>query len=152
MSNDSVTFGDRLAKYARLGLLAAIAVLAGMIISDARQENFNPLKLKTAMAEGAVTAAPGYLILSMNTGGTSKFYVADTTKQVLCVYEVNGDKLRLVGARKFDVDADVFDGSLPTAKNGRGIEGGNGITRAEAKEYGDGINKMFEDYKAKKAK
>lgn len=152
MSNDSVTFGDRLAKYARFGLLAAIAVLAGMIISDARQENFNPLKLKTAMAEGAVTAAPGYLVLSMTTGGTSKFYVADTTKQVLCVYEVNGDKLRLVGARKFDVDADVFDGSLPGGKSARGIEGGNGITRAEAKEYGDAINKMFEEYKAKKGK
>lgn len=153
MSNDSVSFGDRLARYARFGLLAAIAVLAGMILSDMRQENnFNPLKLKSAMAEGAVTAAPGYLVLSMTTGGTSKFYVADTTKQVMCVYEVNGDKLRLVGARKFDHDADVFDGSLPAGKNARGIEGGNGITRAEAKDYAEATTKMFEDYKSKAKK
>lgn len=151
MSQENAPFSDRLARHARIGLLAAIAIMIGMIAANVRSTG-NPMTIRSATAEGAVTAAPGYLVLSMNTGGAAKFYIADTTKQVVCVYEVNGDKLRLVGARKFDYDADVFDGSLGAGKAARGIEGGNGVTRSEAKDYGEAINKMFEEAKAKSKK
>jgi hypothetical protein len=152
MTQNTEPLSDRLARYARYGLLIAIAVVGGMVLSSARTQG-NPFTIRPAVAEGSVTAAPGYLILSMNTGGASKFYLADTTKQVLCVYEITGDKLRLTGARKFDVDANIFDGSLPGGgKYARGIEAGNGVTRDEAKEYGDAMTKMFEEYKSKTQK
>ena len=140
---------EKLAKAARAVLLGAIALVLGLIILSPKNSSFNPLTVGRAQADGSVCAAPGYLMLTMAIGANSKLYLNDTNKQVLCVYEVTGDKLRLVSARKYDSDATIFDMSIPSAKGGKVPEGGNGITRDEAKTYGDEIQKSFADYKKK---
>jgi len=138
---------EKLAKAARAVLLGAIALVLGLIILSPKNSSFNPMTVGRAQADGSVCAAPGYLMLTMAIGANSKLYLNDTNKQVLCVYEVTGDKLRLVSARKYDSDAAIFDMSIPS--KGKVPEGGNGITRDEAKAYGDEIQKSFADYKKK---
>ena len=143
------SFGDKLAQVTRFCLVAAIAVVAALILAAPQQ--FNPLALKNATAEGGISAAPGYIALTANLGNASRFYIVDKNKQVICVYTMNGDKLRLQSVRRFDFDSDIFAGDLPTARQANGIEGGNGITRAEAKEYAEAIKKMREDFEKKMA-
>ncbi len=148
---DPETGTDRLAKAARLLLLGAIACVAALIFISPRRDAANPLHVRSAQAE-AVSAAPGYLMLTMSIGPTSKLYLNDTNKQVICVYEVVGDKLRLWSARKYDFDSTIFDASIQMPGpllNGKAPEGGNGITREQAKAYGEFINKQLQDYKAK---
>ena len=140
---------ERLVKIARAILLCGIAVVLGLIVIAPKNSSFNPLTVGRAQADGSVCAAPGYLMLTMAIGANSKLYLNDSNKQVLCVYEVTGDKLRLVSARKYDADAAIFDMSIPSAKGGKVPEGGNGITRDEAKTYGDEIQKSFAEYKKK---
>ena len=140
---------DKLARISRVILLGAIAVVLGLIVMSPRDSAFNPMMLRRAQAEGSICAAPGYLMLTMAIGANSKLYLNDTNKQVLCVYEVTGDKLRLVSARKYDYDNAIFDGSIPAGTANKPIEGGNGITRDEAKNYGEAIQKSFADYKKK---
>ncbi|HEY3318886.1 MAG TPA: hypothetical protein VGP72_00210 [Planctomycetota bacterium] len=145
MNNEPVPRSERLAYSARLLLLGAIATVATLIFVAPRNEGI-PLGIGKAHAEGSVCAAPGYLMLTMSVGAASRLYVNDTNKQVLCVYEVTGDKLRLWSARKYDFDETIFDASIQGA-GGKTPEGGNGITREEAKAYGEYINKAFEKFK-----
>lgn len=147
MSSESVK-ADKLATVARVVLMGAIAVVLGLIVIAPKSSNIvNPLTVGRAQADGSVCAAPGYLMLTMSIGANSKLYLNDSNKQVLCVYEVTGDKLRLVSARKYDNDSSIFDMSIPTG--GKVPEGGNGITRDEAKTYGESIQKSFTEYKKK---
>src|SRR5438067_7224050 len=108
MSSEPITLQDKLAKIARVVLLGAIVVVLGLIIMSPRDSGLNPMTLRRAQAEGTICAAPGYLMLTMAIGAASKLYINDTNKQVLCVYEVTGDKLRLMSARKYDFDSAIF--------------------------------------------
>jgi hypothetical protein len=142
------SFGDKLARVARLALIGGIAVVAALLVTSPRPLE-NPFTLSRAQAEG-IAAAPGYLSMTVTVGNQSKFYVIDTNKKAICVYDIVGDKVRLVSARKFDFDSEIFDGSIAVQpKYGRGIEGGSGIDRKEAKEYSEAIAKMWEDAKKK---
>ncbi|HYF51945.1 MAG TPA: hypothetical protein VEJ63_21230 [Planctomycetota bacterium] len=140
------SFADKLATATRFCLVAGIAIVGALILSDKGAPN--PFELKRATAEGGIAAAPGYLALTTNAAG-SRFYIIDKNKQVICVYTMTGDKLRLQSVRKFDFDSDIFAGDIATPKY-KGIEGGNGIDRAEAKEYSEQIKKMRDDFEKKK--
>lgn len=122
-------FLGRAARWMRFALLTAIAVLLGLIVTTPR--NQVPLSMSRAQAN-AVAAAPGFLLTTLTATNGSQFFLVDTVKQVICVYNVTGDKLRLEGARKFDTDSDILDGSFPSHP---AIEGGNGLARDEATAY-----------------
>ncbi|HYG75733.1 MAG TPA: hypothetical protein VEK08_12075 [Planctomycetota bacterium] len=142
MSSETLSLSDKLARGARVILLGGIAVILALIVVSPRGSSTDPLSIPRAHAD--ISAAPGYLMLTMNTGANSKLYINDTNKQVICVYEVTGDKLRLVSARKYDYDSTIFDMSIPMA--GKVPEGGNGLNREQTKAYGETIKKGFEDF------
>lgn len=148
MNDQTTPLGDRLAKIARFVLLVAIGVIAALIILGPKNHGLpNPVSVGNVQAAGGICAAPGYLMMPINAGGAAKFYVCDTNKQVICVYETTGEKLRLVGARKFDKDLDINDGAIPI--NGKVLDGHHpGLDRTEAAAYGEGIKAARE--KAKK--
>src|ERR1017187_6492465 len=114
----------------RYVLLAAIAVLLGLIVTTPHY----PQIISRAQAEG-ISAAPGYLLTTMGVGQGERLYIVDTNKQVICTYSVTGDQLRLQSARKFDNDLTIPDASFSIQGVGK-IEGGNGITRDQAKTAG----------------
>ncbi|MEI6234590.1 MAG: hypothetical protein WCT04_16165 [Planctomycetota bacterium] len=142
--SESPTFLNRAATWTRFALLAAIACVLGLIVTTPRNEY--PLTMSKAQAN-LISAAPGYLFTSIQSGNGSQFFLVDTNKQVICVYNVTGDKLRLEAARKFDYDTDVVDGSI--GLKGVIIEGGNGVSREQAKTYGDELKIKIEDFIAK---
>ena len=150
MSDPTATLGDKLAKIARVVLLTAIAaVLALIIIRPQNSGPPNPFSVGRAQAEG-ICAAPGYLLLTAKSGTAAKFYLCDTSKQVFCVYETQGEKVRLISARKFDEDVKIFDASINT-QTAKSFEGKRpGITRAEAKIYADAISQAKEKAEKKK--
>ncbi|MFH0938832.1 MAG: hypothetical protein V1899_06090 [Planctomycetota bacterium] len=141
MTSESKSFVEKLAYMMRVVLIGMIIVVAVLMITSSHQ-SANPFSISRANAEG-ICATPGYLVLTASIGGANKFFIVDTNKQVICVYGMVGDKLRLVSARKFDFDSDIFDGSLQIGAM-RGIEGGNGVTRAEAKIYSEGLKKAWD--------
>lgn len=149
MSQNGSSLGDRLASGARLVLITAITVIAVLIVVGPNNHTANPLKVGPAQADGSVAAAPGYLMMTVKQGGAAKFYLCDTNKQMICVYETNGEKLRLVGARKFDHDSTIFDASLNFGK-ARSFEGGNGIDRKTAEIYATEIKEAREKAAKKK--
>lgn len=128
--SDKPTFLERAARWTRFVIVAAIAVVLGLIVTTPRNEV--PLTMSRAQAEG-IGAAPGYLVTTLGANAAEKFYLIDTNNKVICVYSVNGDKLRLVAARKFDIDSDIWDASTPL--KGIVVEGGNGVSRNQAKNY-----------------
>lgn len=146
---DSTTCCDKWAARARSVLLALIAVLLALIVAGPENRGIgNPLTLSRAQAEG-VAAAPGHLVLTSPMTNDSKFYLIDTTRKVVCVYNLNGSKMRLVAARKMDHDAEIVDSSVNvTTADGKSqiksFEGGNGIDRSVAKDYSEGLKKMLE--------
>lgn len=141
------TLSERLSTLSRIALVAAIVVVTVLIVVGPRNHGVsNPLEISRAQAS-SLGAAPGYLMLTLPVGQASALYITDTNKQVIVGYTIAGDKLRLVSARKFDFDSDIFDMSIQ-APNGRVPEGGNGITRDEAEVYAKHIAKAFEDFKA----
>ena len=126
---------SRAARWTRFTLLAAIAAVLGLIVTTPRNEY--PLTMSRAQAN-AISAAPGFLLTSLTAGNANQFYLVDTTKQIICVYNVTGDQLRLEAARKFDYDTEIADGSV--AAKGIRIEGNtNGINRDDAKAYWEEI-------------
>lgn len=140
--------GDRIAKGVRYVLLAGIATMAVLIVASAR----NPFEVKTANAE-LISAAPGFLALSASTGQETNFYLIDSTKQVICVYQMVGDKIRLVAARDYTKDMEIVDGSLNVlAADGRPlkpVEGGDGHDRKDAEAYADALKKLIESAEKK---
>jgi hypothetical protein len=147
MSDQKAMWADRLVKPARILLVGGIAVVLTLLVIGPRNNSvLNPLNVQRAYAEGGVCAAPGYILLTAKQGGAAKFFICDTNKQVLCSYEMNGAKLRLVSARKFDADSQIFDASLLP-----GIEGhGTGVDRKTAQAYADAIKALKDKAAAKK--
>ena len=143
MANESKKVAEKLAYMTRVVLIGMIIVVATLMITNFSQSS-NPFSINRANAEGGICATPGYLTLTSDLGRASKFFIIDTNRQVICVYNMIGDKLRLVSARKFDFDSDIFDGSLPMGTAAHGIEGGNGVTRTEARIYSEGLKKLWE--------
>lgn len=140
---------EKFALGVRYVLVAAIAVLAVLILKDARSaRDINPLNVPSAQA-GIVSAAPGYLVMSQAVTLNDKFYLIDTTKQVICVYHMNGDKIRLGAARDFSSDTEIVDSSVDvmtaTGKRIESFEGGTGISVTEAAEYAEGLKKLLEE-------
>lgn len=146
-------FSDRMARVARFALLTAIAVVVSLLLIGSQNQNrgsMNPFHMGQAQAD-AMSAAPGYLALTVNLGA-GHFHIIDTDKKVICVYSMVGDKAHLVSARKFDSDSDILAGDIPTPKHPQGLGGGNGVSRTEAKEYADEVQKMIEAIAAKPKK
>jgi hypothetical protein len=139
---------DRVARWVRLGLVAGIVGLAVLILVDLRKDTGSGVYLRSAHAD--IAAAPDFIALSVAADQNSKFYLIDTTKQVICVYQLVGEKIRLVAARDFAQDTDIVDTS--GAVGGQpSPEGGNGATVKEAILYRDALKKAIEDAE-KKAK
>jgi hypothetical protein len=139
---------SRAARWTRFTLLAAIAAVLGLIVTTPRNEY--PLTMSRAQAN-AISAAPGFLLTSLTAGNANQFYIVDTTKQIICVYNVTGDQLRLEAARKFDYDTEIWDSSV--AAKGIRIEGNtNGIGRDDAKAYWEEIKPKIEALLEKKKK
>jgi hypothetical protein len=145
MTDDKKSLGDRLAFTARMLILTGIGVLAILI---ATTPNANPLSVKHAQAEGGVAAAPGYLVLTTNGSNAARFYLVNSAKQTICVYTLNGGELRLVAARKFDYDSQIFDASiqvdLPSGMRMKAPEGTDGFDRTQAKAYAEGLKAMWD--------
>ncbi len=140
------------ARSVRKLLLASIFGMVVLILSASLtgERSLNPFALKSANAE-LISAAPGFLAMSANIAGmqtNSNFYLIDSTKHVICVYQLKGDKIRLTAARQFEKDTDNVDASLDvTGGDGRVVksfEGGNGLDRAEAENYAEGLKKLVE--------
>ena len=140
MSEEYPSFGEKLAALARYVLVAIFAVALVCGTWRAKSET-------QAFAATPVSAASSYLSFTAKANGGSKFYITDTNKKVICVYSLNSDQLRLVGARKFDQDSKVVDGSIkaPIALEGAGItreqvqqylKNSQSVLDAEAKKYG----------------
>lgn len=142
-------WGDCACRISRYLLLVGIAVVAALILTAPPQQRLaaNPLRMNSANAAGGVCSAPNYLALT-TVGGTDKFYIIDTNKKVICVYRIQTAAIRLTAARKFDEDEKIWDGSLPLL-NGKPLEGGDGITRDQAKRYADDMIKLIEQGKKK---
>ena len=145
---------EKLAKFFRFGLLAAIVAVTTLIIAGPEHHGIlNPFRVAKVNAEGGIFAAPGYIALTTFSGNNDRFYIIDTSKKppVICAYTVDGAKLRLVSAREFDADSDIIDGSmtltLPNGLSQKGIEGGNGVDVNTAKAYGEAQNKLLEKEK-----
>ena len=151
MSEPSTPLADRLAKIARIVLLAAIAVVLALIVLGPKSGGMpNPLSVPRVQAEGGICAAPGYIIMPIKVGGASQFYVCDTNKQVICVYETTGEKIRLISVRKFDNDVGIFVASIPIG-NVKAPEGHTpGLNRKEAGDYAEAIKKWREKFESKK--
>lgn len=150
MNDQSTPLGDRLARIARGVLLAAIAVVSALIVLGPQNHGLpNPLSVGRANADGSLSAAPGYIIMPVKQGAAARFLICDSTKQVICLYEMNAEKLRLISVRKFDKDSEIFDASL---RVGREAPEGHakGLTRAQAGEYADAIKAFRENFEKKK--
>ena len=68
---------------------------------------------------------------------------------MICVYRVETAQIRLVCARKFDEDEKIWDPSINLLKNGRPLEGGDGVTRDDAKFYADQLQRYLDTGKKK---
>jgi preprotein translocase subunit Sec61beta len=150
MTNSS---GEKIALTARYALLAGIVLFGGLLLTKLRNENGTtpsglPKIMSVAQAE-TIAAAPGYLLLSTDVGGNRKFYIFDSGKKVICVYSLTGDSLRLVSAREISEDLKIADTSIdvrtPSGVVIRSPEGGSGINREQAKQYGAGLQKYLEE-------
>ena len=102
---------------------------------------------------GGEQTRPGYLAINVNMDNASKFCLIDTNRKVICVYNLNGSKMRLVSARKFDHDAEIVDSSVTGVQtsDGKGViapwEGQNGLSRKLSKDYAEGLQKLLEKAK-----
>ncbi|MBI3828520.1 MAG: hypothetical protein HY291_03330 [Planctomycetes bacterium] len=148
MEANLASMGERWARRVRMALVACIALLAVLIFASARdgRGTLNPFDVRPANAE-LISAAPGYLALSASIGNEVNFYLLDSTKQVICVYQMVGDKIRLVAARDWSRDTDIPDSSLNVVSaDGRqqlkAFEGGTGLDRKDADAYADAVKKL----------
>ncbi|GMV78957.1 MAG: hypothetical protein AMXMBFR7_01410 [Planctomycetota bacterium] len=145
------TRGERWARRVRHALSAAVVALVALLALDAvRGEGL--FSVPPAQAT-AIAAAPNFITLSTPTGANS-FYIIDSAEEVICVYQMRGDTLRLVSVRNFTKDTDIMDSSIETIRGSDGkpikIEGGSGVTTQEAKEYADQLQKYMEDAEKKR--
>jgi len=144
-----LSMADSAGRAARFLLLAGIAVVAALIIASPSSRNsVNPLHVGTAQANGGICSAPNYLALTAGVSDNEKFYVIDTNKKVICIYRIETAQIRLVCARKFDEDEKIWDPSIPLLRN-KPLEGADGVTRNDAKDYSDLLQKFLETGKKK---
>jgi len=142
--------GERWAKRVRWLLMLAIAFMIVLLLVDGRSGPASRFAVRSAYAE-PVAAAPGFIALTLPGDGKDlRFYIIDTTKRVVCVYTLVGDKVRLVSAREYDRDMDIFDASFQVAtKDGKSVintfEGTQGVDRQTAAAYADGLQKLLDD-------
>lgn len=145
-----LSMADSASRVARFVLLAGIAVVGALIVSNPDNRNaVNPLHVSSAQANGGICSAPNYLALTAGGGGNDKFYVIDSNKKVICLYRIQTAEIRLVCARKFDEDEKIWDPSIPLLRNNKPMEGSDGVTRSEAKDYADLLQKFLESGKKK---
>ena len=172
MQDSEVSRGERWAKRVRHVLMLTIAAMVVLLLFGAPRGSSSRLAIRSAYAE-AVGAAPSMLALILpgggglaggtdtggggGGGGGLRFYIVDTGKQVVCVYGLNGDKIRLVSAREYSRDMDILDASLDvpasTAKGPmqiKSFEGTQGIDRTTADLYATGLQKLLEEAEKKK--
>lgn len=142
----------KLAKFARYLLLFGIGGVLVLIVAAARggHGSLNPVRVGSVNAD-MISAAPGCLVMTTTIGTGTNFYLIDTIKQVICVYQMDGDKIRLVSAREYKPDVEIVDSSLDVG-NIKSFEGGNGVDRQTAEAYGEGLKKVLEQYEKKKNK
>ncbi|HYF52374.1 MAG TPA: hypothetical protein VEJ63_23405 [Planctomycetota bacterium] len=88
-----------------------------------------PLPGSTVQAHG-ISSAPGYLSTTIQ--GNERFYLIDSNAKIICVYGLHGQELKLFSARRFNVDEQIFDGSI---KAPIAIEGQDGVTYEQAEQY-----------------
>ncbi len=144
MGCEPVAWPERLALTARLGIFVLAGVLALGALFGAKDAG--PLNLGKVFATGRNSAAPGYLSLTVRPGSANKFYIVDTTRQVICVYNLSSsDELRLVSARRFDHDRSIMDATIPAPKPLEKIN--TGVTYAEAEAYQKACEKLIETEK-----
>jgi hypothetical protein len=144
--------------------MLAVAVMVALILLEVPWRGEQRFRVRSAYADFG--AAPGVIAISLGGGGgtagggesgaagggggaASRFYIIDTAKNVICVYTITGEKVRLINARKYDYDTDILDASLDVAGI-RSFEGGNGLSRVEAKAYAEGLKKLMESGQAKR--
>ncbi len=146
------SFLTRIAKPIRNLLLVAVVVMAVLLVASNRDGSaVHPFSIPEANAE-LISAAPGYLTLTVPAAG-GNFYIIDSTRQIICVYQLDGEKIRLVSARDFNRDTDIVDSSIRVmGANNRPIliEGGNGIDAQTAAIYADGLKKWMDENEKKK--
>jgi hypothetical protein len=162
------------ARYIRYGLMAAIAAMVALILLEVPWHSEQRFRVRSAY--GDIGAAPGLLVISIGGGGggmaglggggdsgsasggggggggSTRFYIIDSAKKVICVYNMTGDKIRLVNARQYDCDTDILDASIDVPVAGgtmKAFEGGNGLSRVEAKAYSEGLKKMMDQAKGR---
>lgn len=152
MESTQVSKGERWARAVRFALLAGIATLSVLIVASVNDGAKNPFRIKDANAE-LISAAPGFIAMSSSIGTGVNFYLIDSTVGVICVYQMDGDKIRLVAARDFTHDTDIVDGSLNvTATDGKQIkafEGGSGLDKKDAEAYAEALKKLIESAEKK---
>jgi len=143
--SDKPDIATRAARWTRFALIAAIALVLGLIVTTPRNEY--PLVMSRAQAN-AIAAAPGFLMTALTSANGNQFYLVDTHKQIICVYNVTNDQLKLEAARKFDLDSDIKDGSIPHKIK---IDGNsNGASREDAKAYWDDLKEKVQNLIDKK--
>ena len=144
-----ISFGSgQFRPVARTAIVGAMAVLAALLLfCPETRKAANPMHVGSAYASagggGSVCAAPNYLALTASGSGKDKFYIIDTNKKIICLYQVQISEIRLVSARKFDEDERIWDASAPLYKN-KPLEGGEGFTRSDAKDYADSLEKTLD--------
>jgi hypothetical protein len=124
MREESTRLPERVALCARYLIIAGFAMVFSVMMWGAKDDR--------AHASSPVAAAPSVISFTAKINRDSKFYITDTSRKIICVYSLVGDKLRLVSARKYNHDSQILDSNLPGAIT---IEGGNGITAEQAEQY-----------------
>lgn len=170
MQAEQAQSGSRWAARVRYALMAAIGVMVVLSLAQCWLPGTSRLAIRSAYGQ-AMGAAPSFLALMLPSGGGGggfgdvggaaggggvgnlKFYLIDTTKQVICVYDLRGDKIRLVSAREYSRDMDIADASLDVPMRGGGrvnsFEGTQGLTRTEAAAYADGLKQWLDESEKK---
>ena len=128
-------------------LIAGIGALVLLLILTPQDRPLNPLNVQSARATG-VGAAPGFLLLTDGLSGVdARFYLVDTSTNVMAVYATNSEKIRLLTVRNFDKDTDIVDASITIqGPDGRPIqvEGGSGIDQKAAGYYADKLKEFLD--------
>jgi hypothetical protein len=125
-------------RYIIAGLFAL--VLFGGTPSD------SALPFTPSLAHADVSSAPGYKCSMMRNNG--RFYLIDTNAQRICVYALQNEGLRLVSARRYDKDEQVFDSSMrPQA-----IESSNGATVEQVDQFNKATTSEVDQIKSRAIK
>ncbi|MCW8133362.1 MAG: hypothetical protein KIS92_23670 [Planctomycetota bacterium] len=152
MESTQVSRSERWARAVRFALLSGIAALSVLIVASVSDGAKNPFRIKDANAE-LISAAPGFIAMTSSIGTGVNFYLIDTNVGVICVYQMDGDKIRLVAARDFTHDTDIVDGSLNVVaadgKQLKAFEGGSGLDKKDAEAYAEALKKLIESAEKK---